>query len=474
MRRLSTSSGLAPVGLSVDESFKDAVLNRLAEVANVAQFVSFTPGDQLATRFCRIRGIPNDHRFSNEFEAVGAVLLAAPDAKVNIRSFRPGDTQNQEFIYGLTTVGEVVAHLQRLARSGLYTIVNETIDIRDGGISGVSYGGVVEFAPEDTPRCVEKPGAAALPLGVGLRLLETVYGFRPQIEFGAARVEFSIHPLRRGLRSDHTIIWELNETISTSIQRQITWPNRFSEFIGDKVYGLLVAVSAGLHVPQTYAIARRVAPFQFGTNTGSAETWLRTCPKRQVPGRYPTFRGWRDPFAILAKEDPEGTAIRSVLAQGGVDAEWSGALITRDQDILVEGVAGFGDQFMQGRRPPERLPQPVRRAVLSAYNEARDALGSVRMEWAYDGKIVWVLQLHVGRSVGRGLVIVPGEVDEWYRFDVRQGLEALRQHVEGPIWNKHGVILVGDVGLTSHFADVLRRANIPSRIAPNTGADGDS
>ena len=51
----------------------------------------------------------------------------------------------------------------RLAGEGYLTIVNETIDIHDGGISGVALAGIVEFAPDDTPRAVEQPGVAALP-----------------------------------------------------------------------------------------------------------------------------------------------------------------------------------------------------------------------------------------------------------------------------------------------------------------------
>jgi hypothetical protein len=32
------------------------------------------------------------------------------------------------------------------------------VDIEDGGVSGVAYGDMLEFAPGDTPRYVEKPG----------------------------------------------------------------------------------------------------------------------------------------------------------------------------------------------------------------------------------------------------------------------------------------------------------------------------
>ena len=50
-------------------------------------------------------------------------------------------------------------------------------------------------------------------------------------------------------------------------------------------------------------------------------------------------------------------------------------------------------------------------------------------------------------------------------FKVKQGLEALRQLI--PLAEKElvGIRLIGDVGITSHFGDILRKAKIPSRIS---------
>jgi glutathione synthase/RimK-type ligase-like ATP-grasp enzyme len=55
------------------------------------------------------------------------------------------------------------------------------------------------------------------------------------------------------------------------------WPNRFSSILGDKAYGLLMANLAGVPVPRTLVIGRRIAPFTFGDVTGSFEFWTRTC-----------------------------------------------------------------------------------------------------------------------------------------------------------------------------------------------------
>jgi hypothetical protein len=450
----------------VDNRLKDEALAEIADEANVAQFVSFSPGSEPQQRFARIRGCAPDQTFDSPAAGIATLMAASPERQLNVRSFRAGDTAAQPFIYGLNTINEVVGRMKQLANSGLYTIVNETIDIRDGGVSGVALGGVVEFAPEDTPRCVEKPGTAALGEQVATSILKTVYGFTPRIKFEQARVEFSLHPIRRGWKNEHTIVWEIEHVDQLDLSRQTVWPNRFSEFIGDKLYGLLVANALGFRVPRTNVLSRKVAPFAFGTETGTGEIWLRTCPRVQVPGRYPTFRGWKDPFELMAHEDPHGNVIQSVLAQDSVDALYSGALITRaDGTLIIDAVKGFGDKLMQGKQKPEQsIPVEVKIAVAEVYNSLQEILGPVRLEWSYDGKDVWILQLHIGLSKTIGRTIVEGEADHWERFDVEKGLEALRRHLEEPIWGKLGIILVGDVGITSHFADILRRAGVPSRI----------
>jgi hypothetical protein len=444
---------------------KDEILDTLARAANVAQFVSFGP--DLVQRHARLRGFPPDHRFASPEEAVGVLLDRTPERSVNVRSYDPDAPKSREFLYGRTDASEVVRELRRLAASGLWTIVNETIDVRDGGVSGVAFGNLLEFAPGDTPRCVEKPGTAALPRALGLRLLETVYGFRPGLpERSELRVEFTIHPLRRGNRHEHTVLWEIEEPGPPPDGAVLpAWPNHFSRHLGDKAFGLLIADAYGLPVPRTLVIPRGLAPFTFGADTGSAETWIRTCPREQVPGLFTTQRGWADPFALLNKEDPEGTALASVLSQQAVEARWSGALLTSPAgEPLVEGVAGTGDDFMTGRRPPEDLPAEVLAAVRVTFERARDLLGPVRFEWAWDGRTVWVLQLHRGASAAAGRVIVPGEAPHYHRFEVSRGIESLRELITQIQGAGDGIALVGRVGVTSHLGDLLRRARIPSRI----------
>jgi len=316
---------------------KDEMLSRLAAQANVAQFVSFGPGGDLPQRHSCLRGHAPGHRFASAGDAVGALLSLASGGSVNVRSFRAGAPKGGPFSYGLTRRDDVLAVLRARAGDGLHTIANETVDVHDGGVSGVALGGVVEFAPGDTPRSVESPGTTALGHDHAMALLRTVYGFTPGLDGRPGeRIEFSIHPLAAGVRQAHTILWERERVDPVTLAPRLTWPNRFSRLLGDKAFGLLVADLLGLPVPATTVVGRRVAPFSFGRPTGSGERWLRTCPAEPVPGRFPTQRGWRDPFALLAAEDPSGADVVAVLAQEGVGARWSGAALPDAPAELAE------------------------------------------------------------------------------------------------------------------------------------------
>jgi hypothetical protein len=267
---------------------KDASLDHLANIGmNVAQFVSFAPQNRKPTQqYSRIVGrTPNDH-FTNAREAIVELLARSADRSVNVRSYEPFNAQSREFLYGISSVDEAIAGLNRLTAGGLHTIVNETVDVKDGGVSGVLMGNVLEFAPDDTPRCVEKSGTAALPRGWGRELLSTVYRFPVELDVPlASRLEFSLHPRPRGWRQTNILTWEFSGQIPIVAKPPIAWPNRFSRLLGDKVYGLLIAHHVGLPVPYTTVINRRVASFSFGRRTESGESWIRTAPIEQEPGR---------------------------------------------------------------------------------------------------------------------------------------------------------------------------------------------
>lgn len=445
---------------------KDAVLNRLAERFNVAQFVSFEPhsGSSLQ-KFCRILGEPPNYNYSSTEEAIKKLFEKSNSHSVNIRTYTSTITQNMPFVYGLRSVPEVLSQLERFSSQGAFTIVNETIDVSDGGVSGVAMGGVVEFRPDATPRGVEKPGFASLPNTWAEEALRIVYGFDPQLEAGVGgRLEFSIHPKRLGWLHHHTVYWEYEDQQTETGQAEIAWPNDFSRLLGDKVYGLLIAHIVGEAVPVSTVINRRLAPFTFGSSTTSSEHWLRTAPYEQEPGRFSTTFGWQDPFRLLHAEDAGGNSIASVISQAAVDARWSGAaLTTSDARLWIEGVSGSGDAFMIGERSPENIPEQVQRSVEQTYLRLVQALGPVRFEWAYDGNRTWVLQLHKGASTSSENYIVPGDVERWIKFETELGLGALRELIRS-LPQRTGVALVGSVGLTSHIADLLRKSNIPSKF----------
>lgn len=450
--------------IELEQGNKDTVLDKLANVVNVAQFVSFAP--DLRQRHSRVRGVAANYRFNSPEDAANALLAASPENSVNIRSYTPERPKSREFVYGVRSAPEAARHIRRLAGEGLYTIANETIDVNDGGVSGVVFGNLIEFAPGDTPRCVEKPGTVAFPRALGLRVLETVYGFRAALDFEeGVRVEFSLHPLRRGVRQDHTIVWEMESFASPPTIPPVRWPNRFSRLLGDKAFGLLVADAIGLPVPVTTIIARAVPPVRFGRSTGTGETWIRTCPKEQVPGKFKTQYGWDDPFRLMADEDGASDHLASILAQESVEAQYSGALLTTANDqVLIEGVVGRGEQFMQGNAVPTPLPTAVEERVRNLWDNARSQVGPVRIEWVHDEREPWVVQFHCGASLSSGDEIYPGEPTDFIRFPVSRGLDNLRSLIGRLRGTKEGIVLVGEVGLTSHMGDLLRKAEIPSRL----------
>lgn len=465
------------VSVEQESNYKDSVLDQLANERNIAQFVSFSPGSKLTQRFARIIGVAPNKKYPSPRKAIEILLSKTDDGLVNIRTYRPDQPKGGEFFYGKNDPSEVVKILSDQARKGLFTIVNETIDIKDGGVSGVALGNIMEFAPYETPKCVDDPDVCSLPRTMALQILENVYGFRPALNFDQrTRVEFSIHPRKRGLHKEHTIIWEVEEIDRVDTNAYTIWPNKFSQMIGDKVFGLLVADAIGLLVPKATVICRSIAPFSFGHATEKWDTWIRTCPKVRSPGKFPTIYGWDDPFVFMSSNDGQVSAhgnpkdLASLLAQEAVYPEYSGSLISgKDGKPLIEGTRGRGDYFMVGRAKPEKLPIEVIGAVEKQHKKAYNYLGPVEMEWVYDGLTVWTVQLHKqkGQIPLDKNIIYPGHANTFIKFRTSLGLDALRMLVSKIKGTTRGIILFGDVGITSHFGDLLRNAKIPSKIERN-------
>jgi hypothetical protein len=444
----------------MNAELKDETLNRLAERWNVAQFVSFAPGSEPLLRHARLRG---EVRLPSRRPdlAIRALMQRSPSGMVNVRAFTVDRMKGNPFHYGLRTVEDAVSLVRGLAAEGLFTIVNETIDVDDGGISGVRLGGVTEFAPGGTPRIVEEGGVVSAPDWLADRLLSAVYGVEaPRTESGT-RLEFSIHPQTVGLRAERTVVWEV-EGQEAELDTRLSWPNRFSRHIGDKTFGLLVAEALGAPVPRSLVLARSVPPFEFGRPTPHAVCWVRTAPRDFAAGRYTTVRGWADPFALLAKEDPSGDVIGAVLVQSGISAAWSGAARFTGDDAVIEGVRGAGDEFMLGERAPEPLPPDVRSGVARTCADLAALIGPLRLEWVADETTIWVLQLNQLTTAQRSSP--DPAAGSWIEFDPDDGLDRLRELIVDALDRGSGIRVTRPVGLTSHVGDLLRQAGVPATI----------
>lgn len=439
---------------------------------NIARYVSVAP--DMSVRYVNIDA---DYVYKGNLKNCILDLIEASNSKsVNIRSFSIESMKGHSLVYGkqANEIDEIIDVIQKNCNGNKYSIINETIDVNDGGVSGVILGNIIEFAPNDTPKCVEKPDICFLEKNMGMHLLKTVYGFEPECDFDENyRVEFSLHPHREGLLKSHTIIWEYEKFEEYEYDIKIKWPNKFSCFIGDKPFGLIIADYLGFNVPYTTVISRNVPPFSFGQDTGLREKWIRTAPIVKEPGKYYTGDKWTDPFILMQEEELKGDNqinIASVLSQSAVEAVYSGgAIIGKNQDNdVIEGVAGKGDNFMVGADYLDFLPDSVLVKLKALLNEIRKyyyLLGDVSIEWVFDGTKIWLVQLNQIKEKGRGTTIVAGKPAKYEKFYVEDGLEQLRSKIKAIKGHDIGIELIGDVGLTSHFGDVLRHANIPSFIS---------
>lgn len=446
--------------------FKDEILSKLAEKVNVAQFVSFDAN--LKQRFSRVRNLIPNHVFSSLQESITALFEASIENELNIRSFDPFNAKGWPLIRGLKTVEETVEKAKELTGRNLHIIIHEEIS-DDNKTSGVLLGNVIEFAPLTTPRCVEanevaKYGPpASLPKNVGIKILEKVYGFRIDLDFPSNyRVEFSILPKPYGHLKKNVMVWELEDVGRIDSKPTWDWPNRFSKYVGDKTFGLLLADAIGLKVPHTKVIGRN-SVFNFGRQTSSSMVWTRTCPAVQTPGKFPTFRGYSDIFKLLSESDPNHDLISSVLVQDEVPAVYSGAM-HKASELHIEGVKGLGDDFMLGKKSPEQLPDSLKEKLYSMYNFTEGIIGPVRFEWVFDGSDVWVVQMHKGLAESHSDVIVEGSSEKFERYILNpDDLESFRKRVELAKSEGTGLEVVGNFGLTSHVGDILRKAGVPSK-----------
>ena len=442
---------------------KDELLWSASKQFNVAQFASFGPREIDQARHHRIRSV-GERRLAL-VEATTLLADRAMTRTVNVRTFLANGKRGNPFHYGLAP-NQAADIAIDACQAGFYVILNETIDVKDGGVSGVRLGGVTELAPGGTPRVVEGEDVFSSADSIADRIVEAIYGTRIPTVVGSTgwRVEFSIHPEPVGYRGETSVVWEIERQPPVALSANLRWPNRMSRHVGDKAFGLLVAEALGDLVPATLVLARDVPPFRFGDRTNTGRRWLRTSPREFAAGIFTTSKGWTDPYRLLAKEDPSGHEIASVLVQDAVDAVWSGAARTDGAGIVVEGVRGQGDRFMLGVESPDELPPSVASGVHDLVESLSQVLGEVRIEWVADRDRVWLLQLNQTSPVKPTSAMNEGEPDDWIEFDPQEGLGRLRQIIEDALSRAVGIHVTSNVGLTSHVGDLVRRAGVPTRF----------
>ena len=141
-------------------------------------------------------------------------------------------------------------------------------------------------------------------------------------------------------------------------------------------------------------------------------------------------------------------------------------MTTADGDPALDGVQGFGDELMLGRTAPGHLPSEVERSVLTLYEGIFQQFGPLRLEWVFDGEQTWVVQLQQDKSYSHGDVIFPGTPEYFVDFDAQQGVNKLRELIARIEGTNVGVRVIGHVGMTSHIAERLTKAQIPSLRQP--------
>ena len=284
------------------------MLSRLAERANVAQFVSFVPA-----RRCRsvapACGHGPDHRFSPAPPrrsgpcwpwppaARSTSAASGPGRPGRAVQLRPDPPRRRPG--GAARPGRrgPAHHRQRDHRRRRRRRVRGR-PRRPGRVR-----------PGATPRSVEQPGTVALGHAAALRLLSTVYGFTPSSTAtpasgtSSASIPWSPGSARPTRSSGSEPVEPL------ALTRRLAWPNAFSRFLGDKAFGLLVADLLELPVPATTVVGRRSPPSASAgpPAAGSAGS----APAR--PSRPRPFHpaGLAGPVRSAGQRGPVGTAVVS-------------------------------------------------------------------------------------------------------------------------------------------------------------------
>jgi hypothetical protein len=75
---------------------------------------------------------------------------------------------------------------------------------------------------------------------------------------------------------------------------------------------------------------------------------------------------------------------------------------------------------MMGEAEPVDLPSNLIKLLDQVHDAARAKLNSILLEWAFEGKDIWIIQLQQEAALSTGSVIVPGAWIDEVTFDPRE------------------------------------------------------
>lgn len=112
---------------------------------NIARYISISPDMSI-----RYINIDKDYVYKGDLKECILDLIKVSNSKsVNIRSFSIESMKGHSLVYGkqANEIDEILNIIQKNCNENKYSIINETIDVNDGGVSGVILGNIIEFAP---------------------------------------------------------------------------------------------------------------------------------------------------------------------------------------------------------------------------------------------------------------------------------------------------------------------------------------
>jgi hypothetical protein len=132
--------------------------------------------------------------------------------------------------------------------------------------------------------------------------------------------------------------------------------------------------------------------------------------------------------------------------------------------FTIDGVRGEGDSFMVGDTGSVRLTSAVEESVASVARHLHAVIGPVKIEWVFDGRFAWVVQLSpLGKASDARIGDDAGV--EWEEFRFQKGrLEEFRNRVLALRGSNKGILVIGNVSPLSHVGEIAEQYGVPTRF----------